>query len=161
MFAGQAPPFGWYWRASRSRASAPSSTAIFVTSPVAPAWFVESSPRSSASRKQRPPAASTTAPAAISTSPPSPPARNPTCPRCDPAPPAARRPARGDPAVLTCAQRDERMVREGLASGGAVPLAQGRRDRVARAVAHLEQPLATCTAAAGEPVAAVLAGELD
>ena len=49
MFAGHAPPFGWYCSASRSRASAPSSSAIFVTSPVAPGWFVESSPRSSAS----------------------------------------------------------------------------------------------------------------
>src|ERR671934_38963 len=41
MFAGQAPPFGWYWSASRSRASAPRARAILVTSPVAPGWFVE------------------------------------------------------------------------------------------------------------------------
>ena len=44
--AGHAPPFGWYWSASRSRASAPSPSAICVTSPVAPGWLVESSPRS-------------------------------------------------------------------------------------------------------------------
>src|SRR5919204_443926 len=56
MFGGQAPPFGWYWSASRSRVCAPSSAAICVTSPVAPGWFVDSSPRSCASLKQRPPA---------------------------------------------------------------------------------------------------------
>src|SRR6266511_6130586 len=53
MFAGHAPPFGWYCSASRSRASAPSSSAIWVTSPVAPGWFVVSSPRCCASLKQR------------------------------------------------------------------------------------------------------------
>ena len=69
MLGGHAPPFGWYCSASRSRASAPSSSAISVTSPVAPGWFVESSPRSSASLKQRPPAARTTVPASITCSP--------------------------------------------------------------------------------------------
>src|SRR6266540_5073872 len=69
MFAGHAPPFGWYCKASRSRASAPTSRAIFVTSPVAPGWFVDNSPRSWASLKQRPPAASTTVPASITCSP--------------------------------------------------------------------------------------------
>ena len=49
MFGGHAPPFGWYCSASRSRDSAPSPTAICVTSPVAFGWFVESSPRFSAS----------------------------------------------------------------------------------------------------------------
>src|SRR5919206_233302 len=53
MFGGHAPPFGWYCSASKSRTSAPRSRAICVTSPVAPGWFVESSPRSSATRKQR------------------------------------------------------------------------------------------------------------
>ena len=42
-----------------------------VTSPVAFGWFVDSSPRSSASRKQRPPAASTTVVASIETGGPS------------------------------------------------------------------------------------------
>src|SRR6185503_3380130 len=49
IVGGQAPPFGWYWRASRSRASAPASSAIRVVSPVALGWFVESSPRRPAS----------------------------------------------------------------------------------------------------------------
>src|SRR5436305_67309 len=69
LFGGHAPPFGWYCSASRSRASAPSSSATCVTSPVAPGWFVESSPRSSASLKQRPPAARTTVPASMTCSP--------------------------------------------------------------------------------------------
>src|SRR4026208_700290 len=59
MVDGHAPPFGWYWSASRSRVSAPASTAMRVTSPVAFGWFVENSPRVSASAKQRPPAART------------------------------------------------------------------------------------------------------
>src|SRR5581483_11862285 len=117
MFGGHAPPFGWYWSASRSRASAPSPSAIFVTSPVAPGWFVDSSPRSSASLKQRPPAASTTAPASISCS-----------------PQRARQP-------FSARSSDE----SGL-FGNEVPLlasrlAEGGRDRVPGAVADLEQAL--------------------
>src|SRR5918994_281083 len=69
MVSGQAPPFGWYWSSSRSRASAPSPSAIRVTSPVAFGWFVESSPRSSATLKQRPPAARPTAAASSAWSP--------------------------------------------------------------------------------------------
>jgi hypothetical protein len=69
MFGGQAPPFGWYWIASKSRTSAPTPTAISVTSPVAPGWFVQSSPRSSAMRQQRPPAARTTVAASMTCSP--------------------------------------------------------------------------------------------
>src|ERR671931_653242 len=69
MFGGHAPPFGWYCSASKSRSSEPRSTAICVTSPVAPGWFVDSSPRSWATRKHRPPAARTTVVASIVWSP--------------------------------------------------------------------------------------------
>src|SRR5207248_6414349 len=55
----------------------------------------------------------------------------------------------------------ERRVRE-AGPGAALPrLAQLFGDGVARAVADLEEALAGRTAAAGEPVAAVLTGELD
>ena len=138
MFGGHAPPFGWYWSASRSRASAPSSSAICVTSPVAPGWFVDSSPRSCASLKQRPPAASTTVPAST------------TC-----SPQTARQPF---------SRRSSE--RSGLfVSAVPVPASNASRkrlrDRVAGAVADLEQALARRAAAAREPVAAVLARELD
>ena len=139
MFCGHAPPFGWYCSASRSRASAPSSSAICVTSPVAPGWFVDSSPRSSASRKQRPPAARTTV-AGV-----------------DLVLAAARAPA-----VLARLER----ARAGTSgTPSRMPslerVAQRLRDRVAGAVADLEQPLARRAAAAREAVAAVLARELD
>ena len=66
------------------------------------------------------------------------------------------------PAVLASA-RARRAATSG--SVGAVDastrVAERRRDRVPGAVADLEQPLARRAAAAGEPVAAVLARELD
>src|SRR5580765_5136610 len=110
MFSGQAPPFGWYWSASRSRTWAPRSSAIRVTSPVATGWLVESSPRSSASRKQRPPAATITDLADVLA--------------------ATRSPAR--------ARRDElreRRVRKRLRGRALDDLSQRLRDRMAGAVA--------------------------
>ena len=53
----------------------------------------------------------------------------------------------------------ERVVREARGAAGLVGVAQRLRDRVAGAVADLEQPLARRAAAAREPVAAVLARE--
>ena len=138
MFAGHAPPFGWYCSASRSRASAPSPIASCVTSPVAPGWFVDSSPRSSASLKQRPPAASTTRAGVDHVL-----------------------AAHGAPPVLARLERAERALRQRGSGAGLERLAQRLRDRVARAVADLEQPLARRTAAARQPVAAVLAREPD
>ena len=138
MPSGQAPPFGWYWSASRSRASAPRSSAICVTSPVAPGWFVVSSPRSSASRKHRPPAASTTAPASISFS-----------------PQRARQPG------SVGSRRCQRRLREGERGRGLDGAAQRGRDGKARAIADLEEALAAGAAASRQTVAAVRPGELD
>jgi hypothetical protein len=53
------------------------------------------------------------------------------------------------------------MVRELGAPAGLERLTERLRDRVARAVADLEQALARRAAAPGEPVAAVLPRELD
>ena len=138
MFAGQAPPFGWYCNASKSRTSAPRSTAICVTSPVAPGWFVDSSPRSSATRKHRPPAARTTVVATIVWSPQR--ARQPFSVRASS--------ASGDLGKVWM-------------SGALGVLAQRGRDRMSRAVADLQQALARRAAAAREAIAAVLARELD
>src|SRR3954451_14214627 len=76
---------------------------------------------------------------------------------------------RGDFAVLDrerCApaagsglERGERVVLEARGPAGFMCVAERLRNRVARAVADLEQPLARSAAAAREPVAAVLPGE--
>ena len=63
------------------------------------------------------------------------------------------------PALAGGLERGERVVLEARGAAGFVGLAERLRDRVAGAVADLEQPLARCAAAAREAVAAVLAGE--
>ena len=65
------------------------------------------------------------------------------------------------PAVLAVARARERAVRQRRAGAGLERLAQGLRDRVAGAVADLEQPLPRGAAAACEAVTAVLPRELD
>ena len=136
MFSGHAPPFGWYWSASRSRASAPRPSASCVTSPVAPGWFVDSSPRSSASRSS---------------------GRRRRGRRC-------RRRARARRSARASRARALELVQRRVREHGDAPsldrVAQRLRDRVPCAVADLEQPLARRAAAAREPVAAVLAREL-
>ena len=69
--------------------------------------------------------------------------------------------AQGAPAALERLEALERRVLEARAGAGLPGLAQRLRDRVAGAVADLEQALLRRAAAAGEPVAAVLARELD
>jgi hypothetical protein len=69
--------------------------------------------------------------------------------------------ATGAPTVRPRDELGERRLRKDLDLGRLDPLAQRLRDRVAGAVAHLEQSLLRRTAAAGEPVAAVFARELD
>ena len=139
MFAGQAPPFGWYWSASRSRDSAPSSTRD-RRSPRRSRWDGWSrtrrvpAPRRSSVRRRR--------------------AR-----RC-------RRRSRARRSARASRSRSARGSCSGACSK-AVPgprlegLAQRPGDRVPGAVADLEQPLRGRAAAAGEPVAAALARELD
>ena len=138
MFAGQAPPFGWYWSASRSRASAPSASAIRVTSPVAFGWLVESSPR----------ACGLGVAAAAG--------REHDGRRVDRVLAADRAPAVRTSARAPGAARSRTTCPSRLPG-----LAQPLRDRMPGAVADLEQPLLRGAAAAREPVAAVLAGELD
>jgi len=65
------------------------------------------------------------------------------------------------PAAVDRLERLERRLRERVDLLRGDGLTQRLRDRVSRAVADLEQPLASRAAAAGEPVAAVLARELD
>ena len=134
---GQSPPFGWYCSASRSRASQPAASAISVTSPVAPAAFVENVPRRLASAKQRPPAASTMAPAATGRLPPL-------------ALPERRAPPRRASRSSAASGAWSSVSMRASAADG---LAQRRRDRVPGAVADLQQPLARRAAAAREPVA--------
>ena len=109
-----------------------------VTSPVALGWFVESSPRSS---------------------------RHAVAPA-----PGGEDDGRGvelvlaagrAPAVLARLERAQRRVCEERAGAGLERVAERLRDRVAGAVADLEQALGGRAAAAGEAVAAVLARELD
>ena len=69
--------------------------------------------------------------------------------------------AAGAPARLGLLELDERRLGEGLRSGAFDHPAQRLRDRVAGAVADLEQSLSRRAAAAREPVAAVIARELD
>ncbi len=64
--------------------------------------------------------------------------------------------ARGAPAVLALLERGQRAVREERAAARLERVAQRLGDRVAGAVADLEQALGARAAAAGEPVAAVL-----
>ena len=70
---------------------------------------------------------------------------------------AAARP----PAVLAGVELGERRLRERRRPSTTRRPRAAHRDRVARPVADLEQALPRRAAAAGEPVAAVLAGELD
>ena len=65
------------------------------------------------------------------------------------------------PAAVRLPELAQRRVREARPAAGLPRFAQLLRDRVARAVADLEQALRGRAAAAGEPVAAVLARELD
>jgi hypothetical protein len=109
-----------------------------VTSPVAPEWFVVSSPRSCASRKQRPPAASRDADDL-----------------------AVLPPASGVPTVLGGLDVDEGVVRKRRAASGFERLAQRFGEREPGSVADLEQSLPARAAAAGQPIAAVLARERD
>ena len=60
-----------------------------------------------------------------------------------------------------CSSETSGLLGKRLAAGRRVGVAHGRRDRVAGAVADLQQPLAGRAAAARQPVAAVLARELD
>ena len=74
---------------------------------------------------------------------------------------AGLEPARRAPAVLALPSAASGWCGSGVAVRGLEGLAQRLRDRVAGAVADLEEALARRAAAAGEPVAAVLARELD
>ena len=65
------------------------------------------------------------------------------------------------PAVLARLERRQRAVGKQGAAARLERVAKRLRDRMPRAVAHLEQPLGRRAAAAGEPVAAVLPRELD
>jgi hypothetical protein len=69
--------------------------------------------------------------------------------------------ARRAPAVRRRLERDERVVGQRDAGRCLVRLAQAFRDCVTRPVADLEQALPRRASAAREPVAAVLARELD
>src|SRR5207245_2908788 len=71
--------------------------------------------------------------------------------------PAARR----APAVRGGLECDQRMVRELRAAACLERLSKALRDRVPRAVAHLQQALPRGAAAPRETVAPVLAGEPD
>ena len=140
MFGGHAPPFGWYWSASKSRTSAPSSTRDLR--------HLAGGTRDGSSKARR-----------------APPLRGSTA-----------RPLRGPPCVasIDVIRRSARAsrsrsgrARRAVTCGNGVRcpslerLAQSLRDRVAGAVADLQQALARRAAAAGEAVAAVLARELD
>ena len=67
----------------------------------------------------------------------------------------------GAPAVLAACELCKRALRKERHASGLDRVAQGARDRKARAVADLEQTLARRSAAAGEPIAAVFSRELD
>src|SRR4029450_1907399 len=68
--------------------------------------------------------------------------------------------AGGPPAVLGPFERAQRRLGEGGAGAGLEGVLERHRDREAGAVAHLEQSLASCAAALGEAVAALLVSEL-
>ena len=65
------------------------------------------------------------------------------------------------PPVLAALEVGKRALREERDGAGLDGVAERSGDRVARAVADLEQALARCAAAAGEAIAAVLPRELD
>ena len=136
MFAGQAPPFGWYWSASRSRASAPRPSAIWVTSPVAFGMV----------RRELAALLGLLVAAAAG--------GEHDRARVDLVVADPRAPARLE------LERAARSASDGDARA-LDRLAQPLRDRVPGPVADLEQALLGRAAALGEPVAAVVAGELD
>ena len=143
MFCGQAPPFGWYWSASRSRDSAPSverdlrhlaGRAGMVRRELASLLGLAVAAAAGGEDDRR---------------------------RADLDLVAGLGRQRRAPAVLACSSAVSGWLRKRRAVGGLERLAQRLRDRVAGAVADLQQALARRAAAAREPVAAVLARELD
>ena len=138
LHGGQAPPFGWYCRASRSRASAPS--------PSGDAGHLAG--RARVVRRQLPALLRLAVAAAAG--------GEDDGRRLDHVVAAP-----GPPAVRRLLELGERRFRQRRRARGLDGVAQRRGDRVPGPVADLEQALPRRAAAAGQPVAAVLAREGD
>src|SRR5207342_3290592 len=68
---------------------------------------------------------------------------------------------RGDPANACTPELTQRVIGKLHTGAGLEALAESLRDRVTGTIAHLQQALPRRAAAAGEPIAAVRARELD